>query len=907
MQTILKSITLVLLLLGTCQLSAQSRSVDIQGIILDSLDQPLTGATIILMHAQDSLMEAFAIADQKGAFKVQAKDPDQYLLQITFVGYGTFVRALEIQADQSDIDYGIIRLNPDAVELADVTIKDTFIPIVFKKDTIEYHADAFATPPNAVVEDLLKRLPGVDVDQDGTIRAQGEEVQNVMVDGKPFFEDDPKVATRNIPADIVNKVQVFDQKSDFTEFTGIEDGQEEKTINLTIKDGKNKGTFGNLEGAYGLDERYKGDVSLNRFNDKMQLSLIGNGNNINEQAFTFREYLDFIGGLEDILSGGDIDFSQFPTNLIDNSGETEAYSGGLNFNYDFKNKTDFRSTYFFSDSDNTTANESNLRNLLGDGFFNTNTAGVDRTKVGNHSLRTQLKKTINNSQDLLFRGNIAFLQNQGQLISAANTMQEDQLFSSTDQFNNSRLAGLNWDTELNYRKKLAKKGRFFTGKAELDGRSSQNTSNLLNANRFATSIDTIAQQQITDLQTIDIIGTIDYVEPLGKTHYLKFDLQSRFLQNERQKSFLDKTESFDYLLNEQLSNRFDRTVNQNTLGAAYKYVASKFNLSFGLDAQQTRLKNQVSDGTPPLTKTFYSWLPNAQATYSMGSTRNLQFNYNTQIRIPTPEQLQPALDNSDPLNIYQGNPELQPEYSHQINLNYSNFNQFYFRSFFLGINVQFLQDRIINAVQVGEQLQQFIQPQNVQNEWLTNTYYSFEMPIPGIDLKGGLNGNMRLQRSNFLVNDIIDQYNLWDIRQGIRLENKSKDKLDIAVTYTFGFLGTFFKENSELDLPFTNHTFDINTYWYPFKSWTLHSNFSYQRFVKTSLDEGWNYPLLDIELRKSFKDNQWRVYLKGINLLDQELLFQRNSVGNQFYTNEKNRLGRIFQFGVVYKIRSFGK
>ena len=290
-------------------------------------------------------MKGFATTDEAGRFRVQATTENTYTLQITYIGYGTFERNLELTAQATDIDYGKIILNPNSYNLAGVTVTDAFVPIIIKNDTIEYNAAAFKTKPNAVVEDLLRKLPGVEVDQDGTIRAQGEEVQNILVDGKAFFDDDPKIASRNLPADIVDKVQLFDKASDFAEFTGIDDGNDEKTINLAIKEGKNKGLFGTVVGAYGADQRGKAAFNVNRFNEKMQLSAIGNANNINEQAFSITDYLDFMGGVEDLMNG-ELDLNLLPSNLLDNSGVTDLASGGLNFNYDFSKKFTLRSNYF---------------------------------------------------------------------------------------------------------------------------------------------------------------------------------------------------------------------------------------------------------------------------------------------------------------------------------------------------------------------------------------------------------------------------------------------------------------------------------------------------------------------------------------------------------------------------------
>jgi len=279
--------------------SLTGQSVAIQGVVLDSLDEPLVGASVILKHETDDKLEAFSSTDRMGAFRLTSKNYGDFIVQITYIGYGTFERRLTLKDGESLLDFGNIVLSQSAYQLEGITIEEAFIPIIIKKDTIEYNAAAFKTRPNATVEDLLKKLPGIDVEKDGTIKAQGEEVEAILVDGKDFFDDDPKIASRNIPADVIDKVQLFDRKSEFSEFTGIDDGNESKAINLAIKDGKNKGLFGNVKAAYGTENRYRGSTNLNRFNENMQLSLIGNVNNINEQAFSLMDYLKFTGGLDE--------------------------------------------------------------------------------------------------------------------------------------------------------------------------------------------------------------------------------------------------------------------------------------------------------------------------------------------------------------------------------------------------------------------------------------------------------------------------------------------------------------------------------------------------------------------------------------------------------------------------------
>jgi len=460
------------LIVIVCSLNAQVK-VNLKGIVQDSLEVPLVGASVMLMHEKDSLLEGFAITNSDGAFEILAENVDQYLLQITYVGYGTFGRKLSIQKDSEDIDFGVIVLRTDAYQLEGVEITESFIPIVIKKDTIEYNAAAFKTKPNAVVEDLLKKLPGVEVDKDGTIRAQGEEVQNILVDGKAFFDDDPKIASKNIPADLVNKVQVFDKASDFKAFTGIDDGNDEKTINLKIKEGKNKGLFGEIKGAYGTENRFSTSANLNRFTPKMQLSFLGNANNINEH-----------------------------TDLLNNSGITKALSSGVNFNYDFSEKTSLRSNYFANFSDNFTNSTDLFLNVLEDGIFTNESSSHSISQLLNQRAKLKLKHIINQKQDLSLELRLTHTDSESAIDQSTTSFLNELLpLNKSVVGRNSQVNDLYWKSELMYRLKLKKAGRFFTSKVTLSNQNNNNSqwlNNRLDINLFDQGIwarDTIQQNQ----------------------------------------------------------------------------------------------------------------------------------------------------------------------------------------------------------------------------------------------------------------------------------------------------------------------------------------------------------------------------------------------------------------------------
>ncbi|HEX8060604.1 MAG TPA: carboxypeptidase-like regulatory domain-containing protein, partial [Cyclobacteriaceae bacterium] len=283
---------------------AFAQKFDVHGTLIDTLNNPLPSATIMLLNAKDSSLVNFGISDKAGVFNLKSVAHGKYIFKVSFVGYATYTQAVAPEAGVTTVDLGRVKLQPQYTQLNEVVVKGEVVPVTVKRDTIEFNATAFKTKANANVEDLLKKLPGIDVESDGTVRAQGEQVQRVTVDGKEFFGRDPKLATKNLPADAVDKVQVFDRKSDQSQFTGIDDGQREKTINLELKEEKRNGAFGTMMGGVGSDNRYQARANINRFTKGKQLSFLGMGNNVNEQGFSIGDYMNFSGGSSSLMGGG---------------------------------------------------------------------------------------------------------------------------------------------------------------------------------------------------------------------------------------------------------------------------------------------------------------------------------------------------------------------------------------------------------------------------------------------------------------------------------------------------------------------------------------------------------------------------------------------------------------------------
>ncbi|MEO1448512.1 MAG: carboxypeptidase regulatory-like domain-containing protein, partial [Bacteroidota bacterium] len=397
-------------LLILSSLQAQHR---IAGTITDSTAMPMAGASIVLMQAADSVLSGFALSNDKGRFQIAGIKDGSYLLQVTFMGYATHWETVEVTENLS--------LDPIAMQSADmvletVTIEGEQTPLRMLGDTIEYNADAFGAKPTDAVEDLLRKLPGVEVERDGTIRAQGERVGKVLVDGKEFFGDDPQMATKNLPADAVDKVQVFDKASELAEFTGIDDGNEQKTINLELKPDKKQGIFGSVEGGYGTENRFMGRANVNRFSNKLQLSVLGLVNNINEQGFSFSEYLNFIGGLGNMMAAGEgggggsfrlaLDPSSIglPISQGLSNGFVNTGAGGVNFNLDLSPKTKLSTSYLGSRVNNLQDRTALRRNFLGGETFSTEEAQRSENLATSQRVNLKLEQKIDSFNSLTLRG-----------------------------------------------------------------------------------------------------------------------------------------------------------------------------------------------------------------------------------------------------------------------------------------------------------------------------------------------------------------------------------------------------------------------------------------------------------------------------------------------------------------------
>ena len=747
-----------------------SQKYTLHGTVVDTASVPLAGGTVMLLSSTDSSLLGFTRTLENGVFEMKNQPGGTYLLRCTYFGYRNFQQIVPLTGSETTVNLGTLHMQPQSQLLGEVEITGQANPVTIKNDTIEFNAGSFKVKDNAVVEDLLKKLPGVEVERDGTVRAQGEEVKNVTVDGKKFFGSDPKLATKNLPADAVKKVQVYDKKSDQAVFSGVDDGQREKTINLELKPDKKNGWFGRAAGGAGVDEpgdlRYENNLNLNRFKPKQQISLLGMGNNANQPGFSIDDYMAFSGAMRQMMSGGggrvslqfDSDDNSIPLDFGgDNEGFLTTWAGGLNYNQELGAKTDLNTSYFYSNSDKTFARNSTRTSFLPTGNFSTSSTSNENNVTDNHRLNFTLDQKIDSFNSVQFTSQFLHTDRS----SVSNTFSQN--FDANALLQNEGLrdyqadaTGSNWTGNLQYRHKFPKKGRNIATNFNFGLNNNDSENNSFSENRYFNDggqpnrIDTVAQNQFFKNDILNWGAKATYTEPLGKKRYLEFNYGYFVTENQADKDVYDVLNG-ERNYNAQLSNAYTNNFNYHRGGVGFRLNRKAWNGSVGLDAQSATL--EVTSGVgQPVKQEFRHLLPRLDFGYQFQPTKNLGVNYTSSINAPNVQQLQPVPDVSDPLNISVGNPDLRPEYAHNVQLNYGAFNPETMRSFFSGLFFTYTQDRIVNAQTVDSLFRRIYRPVNTDVEYRLNGTFAFGLPWKKMESRFNLRSEAGFTRGQNFIN-----------------------------------------------------------------------------------------------------------------------------------------------------------
>ena len=909
----MKKILSLLLVLG-CLTTVHARDVVINGILIDSQDTTeLMQATVRLLKAnKDSTFVKGTTTDMNGVFNLKGIKPGKYLLRCSYLGYNDLIKHVTVGDDGRDINMGIIKMDPNTVMLKETVVVGVKSPITVKEDTIEFNADTYKTQANAVVEDLLKRLPGVEVGSDGKITANGKEVKKILIDGKEFFSDDPTVASKNIPAEMINNLQVIDRKSDLARLTGVDDGDDETVINLTVKKGMNNGWFGTVNAGYGTDERYAGNVMINHFRDGNQFTILGGGNNVNNLGFG------------DGASGR---FQRFGGDR----GVTTSQYAGINFNVGSKEDEHFRvgGDIMYSHSDRDTRTRTARQYLYEDStsYEDANTIARDK----GHNLRGdfRVKWEVDSNNTIEFRPNFSFNFNKSEradtsLTSAGDAARTIVNRSLSNFFNDGK--SYEWGTRLIYNHKVAS----HPGRSQSLMLNYRYSNVREDADTYTDNVyylmpdenELIDQTANNRRKTHNITGRLSWTEPLGdvkNARFLEFSYRGNYRYTTSDKMVYDNMREgiwpggtiTEQDWNERLSNSFRNTFFNQEFSVGFRQVRKAYNLNVGIsvNSAMSKSKDLINSERDIAERWAWSVAPYARFRYKFSDTRNLNFFYRMRANQPSITQLQPVADESNPKNIIVGNPELKPTFNHNINLRFGDFAQGAQRSIMAMMNVDFAQNSIISTVTsdplTGRRLTSYT---NVNGVWSAMAMNMLSFPF-GASKVWYFTSHMftRFAVTKGINNDVENRSNTWMINYspGLAFRNSVFD-IELRPRYSFQTTANTVTSANNRNIHTWGGMFD-GTYSAPF-GLVISTDLRYSTTSGYSAGYNSDQWIWNGSIAYQFlREKQAALTISVYDILGQRKNIFRNVTGEYIEDAFYNSLGRYGMVTFTYRFNTFKK
>ena len=895
-----------MLIIVTCILLAMPASAQttgsIKGKLVDSLNkQSLKDASIIVLDARDSILEVFGLANADGSFSILNISMGAKIIQVKFQGYEPFSKEEVFSQQNVNVNLGTIYLRTASKDLGNVTVTQSVIQM--KKDTMEISASAFKTKPNAVAEDLLKKIPGMEVAKDGSVKSQGESVQRVLVDGKRFFGDDPRMATRNLPPDVIDKIQVFDDLSDQSKFTGFDDGNRVKTINITTKKDKRKGYFGKLVLGVGTAGNYDESVSINRFNGNDQLSLVAQANDINKQNFTQQNLGGGRGGGNFSGSGGS------------GSGITTTWATGLNYRSAWTKDIDAYGSYFYNNPGTATDQTSFIQNLVNkDSSTYNNRSAASVSKNANHRINFNFENRIDSNNTVIFRPNITFQANtpnaSSSTVTTAGThgvLINQSTSKTSGSYSGYTISGAN----LQFRHRFAKK--FRTASLDLNFSASENNGDGFNyaINSFYkpfVKTDTINQYYRDTSRNFTISPTFSYTEPIAKNQVLEFRYTYSYTNNHSIKNtyrFEDAAQKFS-MFDSLFSNSYEYKSVSNTANLGYRLQHAKYNLNIGTGLEYTGLTSNNTTKNVLVTRNFVNLRPTVNFTYNYTKTKILRINYNGRTGQPGTTQLQPIITTSDSINFQVGNPNLKPQFTNSLRVLYTSFDPVTQRIIFATINASATGNDIQSSIIQNPNGGKTTTYANLGGTYTISGYFNYGFPLKkpksNLSFQTNINYNQTQSllntKSNFTYNTGLAE----TIRWTTNLSSHFDMNLSASSTYTIARNSLQTAQN----LNYYTQVLSAELTYYDTKGWIVSGEFDYTYNGNRSAGYNTSVPLWSPSIAKQFlKNKAGEIRLSCFDLLNQNVSVTRTVSTNQVIDTKTNTLTRYFMLTFTYNLRNF--
>ncbi len=928
-------IILILIPFFTLNLIAQN-NLRIFGKITDNSEKGLRGATVQLVPNFESKDKYGAITDKDGKFEIENLKNGNYKLEVSFIGYEKFIKNISLKNENFNL--GTIQLKQSDVKVGEISVTGQMLRQEQKEDTTIYNAGAFKVNPDATTEDLIKKMPGVTIEQDGTVKAQGENVKKVLVDGKEFFADDPTMVLKTLPAEIVEKIQVFDKASDQAQFTGFDDGNAQKTLNIITKSGISEGNFGKLYSGYGTEDRYWAGGNVNLFKGDSRISLIGMSNNINQQNFAIQDILSATGAQMSrrpgfmqgaggspmhrpggfMMGGGIGDFLVGQQNGI-----STTNSIGINYTDNWAKYLTFNGSYFF----NLTNNDNNshiARNFYSqdDNSQNYNEQNDSYTKNYNHRFNARIDYSIDSSNSILFIPRMNLQSNQYSSSVEGSTLINSVAANQSINNYNSDLNAYNIDNSLLFRHKFETTGRTFSLQVSTNMNKNSGDTKLISKSTIFNTMNNILETN----QDGDIIGDgyrvnseVNYTEPINKKSMLQFTYRPSYTVSNSDKEIYNimPGEMNNYFLDTLLSNNYENIYLQHRAGLSYSLRDEIGNLSVGMEYQNANLEGkQVFPNAYNTTFSFSDILPNARFQYNFSKTLNLRAFYRTSTNPPSVSQLQNVVDNSNPLYLKTGNPDLKQNYTHTLTSRLGSADPHSSSSIFAFGMISFTNDYIANSLYTARKDtvidniplfagSQLSKPVNLDGYFMARSFLNYGIPIMFVQSNFNINAGFSYIKTPSLINDMKNTSNNYTITSGFVLASNISPEFDFTIAYNANYSivkNTLMpSQNNEYFIHIANVKFN----WILWDNFVLNSEVFHNLYKGLGQEFNQDYLLWNASIGYKFLEkNAGELRLSVYDILGQNNSISRNVTEIYLEDLRTQVLQRYFMLTFTYSLRN---